>query len=281
MNVKGRSIWATFFLISLLREYLSDMKLNKILTLVVAITTITTTQSQVNLENFSGGNTEAAVFAEMRKKRSFGNDLSTVGSPYLSENFTEAEIFYKGKSLGIYLYRHNAFNDEVEVVETGDDTIKYIKDEQGNFVPADGESSSLAPVKDIEVIEKAKGSVLSLKTISNEDGILKNAYLYKLAKGKHYQLFYQNRVRFKEGVRAASSMVRSTPNRFTHFQDFYILKAGEEVAYFFSGKKKDLSEVIKPEHQKRAEEIISSERLKVKEETDLILLIQELNNLLR
>lgn len=255
------------------------MKFITLLFLGFALGGATNLQAQVNLENFSGGNTEAAVFAEMRKKRSFGNDLSTVGSPYVNENFTEAEIFYKGKSLGIYLYRHNAFNDEVEVVETGDDTIKYVKDEQGNFVPADGESSSLAPVKDIEVIDKEKGSVLSLKTISNEDGILKNAYLYELANGKHYQLFYQNRVGFKEGVRAASSMVRSTPNRFTHFQDFYILKAGEEVAYFFSGKKKDLSEVIKPEHQKRTEEFISSERLKVKEEADLVLLIQELNDL--
>lgn len=247
--------------------------------LSVAIATTFSSLSQINLENFSGGNTEAAVFAEMRKKRSFGNNLPTVGSPYVNENFSEAEIFFKGKSLGMYLYRHNAFNDEVEVVKSGDDAIKYVKDDQGNFVPAEGESSSLAPVKNIEVIDKVTGRVLALKTLSNEDEILRNAYLYKVAEGKHYQLFYQNRVGFKEGVRAASSMVRSTPNRFTHFQEFYILRANEEIAYFFSGKRKDLVEILKSEHIEKAEEIISSNRLKLKEESDLSLLMEKLNNL--
>ncbi len=40
-------------------------------------------------------------------------------------------------------------------------------------------------------------------------------------------------------------MVRTTPNRFTHFQEFYIQKNNEEVAYFFSGKKKDYRLVLK------------------------------------
>lgn len=253
------------------------MKFVTLLFLGVALVGATKLQAQVNLENFSGNNTQAAVFAEMRKKRTFGNDLPTVGSAYVSENFSEAEIIYKGKSLGTYLYRHNAFNDEIEVVEVGDNSITYVKDEQGNFVPADGESSSLAPVKDIEVIDKKTETKVALKTISNEDGILRNAYLYSLAEGEQYHLYYQNRVGFKEGVRAASSMVRSTPNRFTHFQDFYILKSSEEVAYFFSGKKKDLISVLKPEHQSKAQEIITSKGLKLREENDLRILIQELN----
>ena len=85
----------------------------------------------------------------MRKIRSYGNDLPTVGSPYVDENFSEGEVFYKEKSLGTYLYRHNAFNDEVEVIKPGDESIKYVKDEQGNFIPAEGESSSLATIKEI------------------------------------------------------------------------------------------------------------------------------------
>ena len=65
-----------------------------------------------------------------------------------------------------------------------------------------------------------------------------------MASGKNYSLYYQNRVGFKEGVRAVNSMVRTTPNRFTHFQDFYIQKDGEEVAYYFN-KKKDLIRVLR------------------------------------
>ena len=233
--------------------------------------------AQINLENFSGSATEGAVFAQMRKTRSYGNDLPTVGSPYVNENFTEGEVFYKDKSLGIYLYRHNAFNDEVEVVKPGDESVKYVKDEQGNFVPAEGESSSLATIKEIVLKDKETGRSLSLTTITNEDGALRNAYLYELTTGNNYTLYYQNRVGFKEGVRAVNSMVRTTPNRFTHFQDFYLRKNDEEIAYFFSGKKKDLSTVLKKEDLENAEAIIGSKKLKTKTEEDLIILIEDLN----
>jgi len=233
--------------------------------------------AQINLENFSGSATEGAVFAQMRKTRSYGNDLPTVGSPYVNENFTEGELFFNNQSLGIYLYRHNAFNDEVEVVKPGDESVKYVKDAQGNFVPAEGESSSLATTKEIVLKDKETGRSLSLTTITNEDGVLRNAYLYELTRGKKYTLYYQNRVGFKEGVRAVNSMVRTTPNRFTHFQDFYLRKNDEEIAYFFSGKKKDLPTVLKKEDLNLATEIVNIKRLKTKTEEDLITLIEELN----
>ena len=245
--------------------------------LILTIALPLSINAQINLESFSGSATEGAVFAQMRKTRSYGNDLPTVGSPYVNENFTEGEVFYNDKSLGVYLYRHNAFNDEVEVVKPGDESVKYIKDEQGNFVPAEGESSSLATIKEIVLKDKETGRSLSLTTITNEDGALRNAYLYELASGQNYTLYYQNRVGFKEGVRAVNSMVRTTPNRFTHFQDFYIRKNNEEIAYFFSGKKKDLSTVLKKEDLESAEAVIGSQKLKTKTEEDLIILIGELN----
>ncbi len=251
--------------------------MKKYIYLILATTLPLSISAQINLESFSGSATEGAVFAQMRKTRSYGNDLPTVGSPYVNENFTEGEVFYKDKSLGIYLYRHNAFNDEVEVVKPGDESVKYVKDEQGNFIPAEGESSSLATIKEIVLKDKESGRSLSLTTITNEDGALRNAYLYELTTGKNYTLYYQNRVGFKEGVRAVNSMVRTTPNRFTHFQDFYIRKNGEEIAYFFSGKKKDLPTVLKNEEVGNAEEIIGSKKLKIKSEEDLIILIEELN----
>ncbi|MEL0272600.1 MAG: hypothetical protein VW932_05820 [Flavobacteriaceae bacterium] len=251
--------------------------MKKYIYLILATILPLSINAQINLESFSGSATEGAVFAQMRKTRSYGNDLPTVGSPYVNENFTEGEVFYNEKSLGVYLYRHNAFNDEVEVVKPGDESVKYIKDEQGNFVPAEGESSSLATIKEIVLKDKETGRSLSLTTITNEDGALRNAYLYELASGQNYTLYYQNRVGFKEGVRAVNSMVRTTPNRFTHFQDFYIRKNNEEIAYFFSGKKKDLSTVLKKEDLESAEAVIGSQKLKTKTEEDLIILIEELN----
>ena len=251
--------------------------MKKYIYLILTTTLPLSINAQINLESFSGSATEGAVFAQMRKTRSYGNDLPTVGSPYVNENFIEGEVFYNDKSLGVYLYRHNAFNDEVEVVKPGDESVKYIKDEQGNFVPAEGESSSLATIKEIVLKDKETGRSLSLTTITNEDGALRNAYLYELTAGNNYTLYYQNRVGFKEGVRAVNSMVRTTPNRFTHFEEFYIQKNNEEVAYFFSGKKKDLEKVLKQEDTDRAMKTISEQRLKIKNREDLIILVNELN----
>lgn len=251
--------------------------MKKNLQILIALMFPLAISAQINLENFSGSATEGAVFAQMRKTRSYGNDLPTVGSPYVNENFAEGEVFYKSKSLGIYLYRHNAFNDEVEVVKPGDESIKYVKDEQGNFVPAEGESSSLATIKEIVLKDKENGISLSLTTINNEDGAIRNAYLYSLASGKNYNLYFRNRVGFKEGVRAVNSMVRTTPNRFTHFQEFYVQKNNEEVAYFFSGKKKDLERVLKQGDTDQAMKVINEQRLKVKNREDLIILVNELN----
>ena len=67
---------------------------------LIALLLPLTISAQINLENFSGSATEGAVFAQMRKTRSYGNDLPTVGSPYVNENFTEGEVLYKNKSLG-------------------------------------------------------------------------------------------------------------------------------------------------------------------------------------
>ena len=72
-------------------------------------------------------------------------------------------------------------------------------------------------------------------------------------------------------------MVRTTPNRFTHFQEFYIQKNNEEVAYFFSGKKKDLVKVLKQGDTDQALNIINEQRLKIKSREDLIILVNELN----
>ena len=75
--------------------------MKKFIYLLVAILSSLSINAQINLENFSGSATEGAVFAKMRKTRSYGNDLPTVGSPYVNENFAEGEVFYKDKSLGI------------------------------------------------------------------------------------------------------------------------------------------------------------------------------------
>lgn len=212
-------------------------------------------------ENFSQQG-QGELFSAMRKKRDVSNDLPTVGSIYINDVFQECEVYYKDEVVGNFYYRHNAFNDEIE-----------IKDTKFN----DEEESSLATVKELRVVNTVDGRELSLSTYKNKEETIRNGYLYTLVEGEKYSLYYRNRVRFKEGMKAVNSMVRSTPNKFTHFTDYYIVQGGEPVANYFSGKMKDLEMFINDDINK-AKSYLKENKLSTKKIEDLTSLFNFLNS---
>lgn len=232
-----------------------------LLVLSIGLSTIVSAQYS-NLENFSQQGRGGELFASMRKKRDVSNDLPTVGSIYINDEFQPCEIYYKEDVVGNFYYRHNAFNDEIEIKET-----EY----------ADEEESSLATVKELRVINKVDGRELSLSTYKNRDETIKNGYLYTLVEGEKYSLYYRNRVRFKEGVKAVNSMVRSTSNKFNHYTDFYIVNGDEPLANYFSGKSKDIEPFISDDLEK-AKAYMRDNKLSYKKTDDLAQLFEYLNS---
>lgn len=212
-------------------------------------------------ENFSQQG-QGELFSAMRKKRDVSNDLPTVGSIYINDVFQECEVYYKDEVVGNFYYRHNAFNDEIE-----------IKDTKFN----DEKESSLATVKELRVVNTIDGRELSLSTYKNKEETIRNGYLYTLVEGEKYSLYYRNRVRFKEGMKAVNSMVRSTPNKFTHFTDYYIVQGGEPVANYFSGKMKDLEMFINDDIN-NAKSYLKENKLSTKKIEDLTSLFNFLNS---
>ena len=212
-------------------------------------------------ENFSQQG-QGELFSAMRKKRDVSNDLPTVGSIYINDVFQECEVYYKDEVVGNFYYRHNAFNDEIEIKDT------KLNDEK---------ESSLATVKELRVINTIDGRELSLSTYKNKEETIRNGYLYTLVEGEKYSLYYRNRVRFKEGMKAVNSMVRSTPNKFTHFTDYYIVQGGEPVANYFSGKMKDLEMFINDDIN-NAKSYLKENKLSTKKIEDLTSLFNFLNS---
>ena len=212
-------------------------------------------------ENFSQQG-QGELFSAMRKKRDVSNDLPTVGSIYINDVFQECEVYYKDEVVGNFYYRHNAFNDEIEIKDT------KLNDEK---------ESSLATVKELRVVNTIDGRELSLSTYKNKEETIRNGYLYTLVEGEKYSLYYRNRVRFKEGMKAVNSMVRSTPNKFTHFTDYYIVQGGEPVANYFSGKMKDLEMFINDDIN-NAKSYLKENKLSTKKIEDLTSLFNFLNS---
>ena len=188
----------------------SNFKFSWIFALAFAITIpimaqATLQTSQARLANLTRSN---EFFNILRTKRSVDErGLPTVGSVYINEKFMPCKIFYKEELIGDFLYRHNAFNDEVEIRSTN---------------PVDTTVSSLVIVRNIWVEDGQTNKKMGVMTFQNDDETLRNGYLYPVVNEGKFQLYFKNQVKFTEGTIPANSFNRPTPNRFTHFRRHFL-----------------------------------------------------------
>jgi hypothetical protein len=220
-------------------------------------------QQPVNLESFGGQGQMGSLFAEMRKKRGIVSDLPTVGSVYINEQFLPCKIYFDKDLIGDFYYRHNAYNDEIE-----------IKDTQ----LAEEPESSLATIKDLTLIDPIGNKELSLKTYNNKQGEIRNGYLYLLNDGTKYQLYTKNNVKFTEGTHAISSMVRDTPNKFSQFAEYYFVGNDDKVAQYIGTKKSDFIKSFDKETRQELQNFIKKEKINLRDEADLIQVFNYLNS---
>ena len=103
----------------------------KVLTLAFSLLTTGTSLAQftgqVNTTMSSGGAAQgntAGEIAMLLGPITDANSKRTVnwedfqGSPYTSEEFEPAELYYKNDKMGTIFYRHNALNEEIEIKES-------------------------------------------------------------------------------------------------------------------------------------------------------------------
>ncbi len=220
--------------------------------------------SAVNLESFSGQGQMGSVFAEMRKKKGIETDLPTVGSVYIDEKFLPCKIYYDSDLVGDFYYRHNAYNDEIEIKDT-----QFVEEAE----------SSLATIKELTLVDPIGDKELSLKAYKNKQGEVRNGYLYLLNDGTNYKLYTKNNVKYTEGTHAISSMVRDTPNKFSQFTEYYFVTKDGKVAEYISNRKNDFLKSFDKEVRQDLQNFIKAEKINLKEEADLITVFNHLNSL--
>ena len=177
------------------------------------------------------------------------------GSPYTSDEFLPAELFYRDEKVGSIFYRYNALNEEVEIKET--------KTQQG--IRGLG--------RDKNIILKIMGNPMSFKTFIDKNDRISSGYLTQLVDGENIDLYKRTLVKFTEGQKAANSFVKDTPSRFSQFEEYYIQKNGVDRIDELLPKKSKIYKLTAPEKRPELKEFLKDNDLDVNDEEDLKRLI--------
>lgn len=187
-------------------------------------------------------------------------DETIEGSPYQSNFFAPGKLYYGDELAGDIYYRYNAYNEEVE-----------IKQQNLEEEPIRG----LGKDKKIRLV--AKGKQMSFKTFIDKKGNTKNGYLTLLSDGD-YKLYRHLHITFKEAKKAENSLTKGSPAKFSQFTEYYIEGPdGKRINQVELSNKKLLS-LLSGDQKSSLASYIKENKVKIKNEQDLIKVLNFLNS---
>ena len=175
------------------------------------------------------------------------------GSPYFNEKFTDSKIKYFDENLkDVFYLRYNAFSDEIEMGKN-----KF-------------QNESVEIVQKNENIECYIGdNTFLFKNYKNEVGNQIKGYLNIIYDGKKTKIYRSNKKVFMEATQARTSLERAFPARYIDEKSYYIsMNDFSQINYLKTSKKYILKLIDNKE--KKVKKFISENKIKLKNETDLI-----------
>ncbi len=183
--------------------------------------------------------------------RDGGLPPNVVGTPYETDDFQIGKIYIKDADPYMVKVRYDAYRDNLEIDTDGKISTllkrDYIKAEIGNQLYA----------------------IYEYQTDKNK---VKKGYFKRLNEGD-FQLLLKLKKDFKQGEESASTYKKDSPPRFVDKLAYYI-SAPDMKAKEIKLKKKSLSKIFGKE---KVASIAENKKLKLSEEKDVIMLINELN----
>tara|TARA_Y100001970_G_scaffold225130_1_gene277872 strand:- start:14833 stop:15519 length:687 start_codon:yes stop_codon:yes gene_type:complete len=179
------------------------------------------------------------------------------GSPYFNEKFIDSKIKYFDKNLEeVFYLRYNAFSDEiemgknkfqnesVEIVQKNENIVCYIEDD-----------------------------IFLLKSYKNEIGNQKKGYLNMIFDGQKSKIYRSKRKIFMEATQARTSLERAFPARYIDEKSYYISSKNSSEINYLKVSKKSLLKLIDSK-EKKVKKFMSENKIKLKNEGDLIKVFQ-------
>ena len=178
----------------------------------------------------------------------------------MSNSFAPGQLYYGDEAVGNIFYRHNAYNEEIEIKQTNSEAASIL---------------GLSKDKNIRLV--ADGKSMSFKTIVDKSGNTKNAYLTLLVDG-NYKLYKHLEVTFKEAKKAENSFVQGKPAKFIQFVEYYLEGPdGKRIDQVELNNKKVLN-VISEDKKASLSSFLKENKLKIKGEQDLMKVLSFLNS---
>lgn len=186
-----------------------------------------------------------------------------LGSPYLVDNFQKGSLFYGEELVGTFYARYNGYNKELEIKKSNssEDTAKaLIKDEKLKFV-----FSNQDELKFVEFMDK-KGNRC-------------DEYLLTKSTGDKYQLMQRPVITYKEGKKAANSLMLDVPSKFVHRTELYVLDLSTNIASHVPTKKSKLIDYFDESEKIQIATLIKKEALNIKDAKDLVQIFDFANSI--
>ncbi len=245
--------------------------MKKVLTFTIAVLTAGLMNAQLAGEIATnmgvGASTTAGAIATVdgalgsaRAKKGDYNSNEFSGSPYVNNSFLPTPLYYKDEKIGSLFYRHNALNEEVEIMKAN---------VEGELI------RSLARDKELNI--RVNGKKMSFKTFITVKKRTTNGYLTQLLDGKEYDLYKRTLVKFTEGTPAQNSFVAAVPARFTQFTEYYYQKEGVNRIDEVVAKNTKLLKLLDDDVKAKTKAFLKANDLNIKNEADLIKTFEFLN----
>ncbi len=191
-------------------------------------------------------------------------NVKVEGSPYVTEDYMPARISTFDNK--IFEVKYDAVLDEI-----------LVKTDEG------GKSEAYALPKngrqDISIILISGNKTYQIFDYVNDDSEKTSGFFVLLSSlAAPIKFLKKEKIRFYEEKVATSGYDRGRPAEYRRLSDSYFLKINDQPAIEFSTNKKDFAKLF-PNHEDEVLAYIKSEKLKLKEETDLTKLALFLNQL--
>lgn len=178
---------------------------------------------------------------------------NVIGSPYQNENFKPGTVTIADKSFNTYI-RYNGLNDVFEIKNQA------------------GEINALVRRPDIKIT--FDGKLHKIESYIDGNDMSKQRYFAVLADGET-KLLKNEGIEYKEAEQASSSYSQSKPASLVPYVKYY-MKKGNEKAVEVSLRKKSVLKLI---NDKRAEDYVKKNKLKLKKEEEVVEVLNYYNTL--
>jgi hypothetical protein len=211
-----------------------------------------------------GGNNDIVSYLlgdikDAKEKRKL-SESEIQGSAYTSDSFLPGKLYHKDKFESNVFYRYNAYAEEIEIKSTN---------------TPDAQVNALLRDKNISLTD-AEGKPMSFKTFIDKKGLTQNGYLTQLKTGK-YTLYKRSDVKFTQPQKAQNSFIAATPARFSKFTEYYLELDGRNRIDELELKKAKLLKLVDDADKESLKLHLKENKLKVKDENDIINLLSFLD----